>query len=241
MWWEKHRGDSTARSDLLSRLIEARDEETGGDERFTDEQIRDHVLTLFAAGHETTALALGWTWLLLSENPDAEARLHAEVDAVLDGRPATAADLESLKFTRSVITESMRLLPPAYAIERTAETDYRVREFTVPRGDTIIASQYLIHRDPRWFPEPLRFDPDRWTDAFRVSLPRFAYFPFGGGPRICIGEGFAWAEAMIVLATLAGRWSARLVSGHPVELQPLITLRPRHGLRMTLSLRTAPS
>ncbi len=221
--------------DLLSLLLAARDEDGGG--RMSDLQVRDEVLTLFAAGHETTALALAWTWYLLARHTEVESRLHEELDRVLAGRPATLGDAECLPYTRRVLTESMRLYPPAYATGRMAEADHPVGRWVVERGTTVIMSQYLIQRDARFYADPHRFDPDRWTDGFRGALPRFAYFPFGGGPRVCIGESFAWAEATIVLATLAQRWGARLVPGPPVVPEPMITLRPRGGIPMTLHER----
>ena len=198
-------------------------------------------MTIMLAGHETIATTLSWLWYLVSQNPEVESRLHDEVDSVLEGRLPEPEDVERLVYTRQVFAEALRLYPALWSFGRRTIQPIPVGDYVIPVGTYVMFCPYVTHRNPKYFPDPERFDPDRWTDAFRVSLPRFAYFPFGGGPRICIGEGFAWAEAMIVLATLAGRWSARLVSGHPVELQPLITLRPRHGLRMTLRLRTAPS
>ncbi len=217
----------------MARLIEARDDEAGGDGgAMTDEQVRDEVLTLFVAGHETTALALTWTWYLLDRNPDAADAMRAEIGRVLGGRPATFDDMPRLEYTRRVLAESMRLRPPAYAIGRMNEVDYPIGHWSVPRGTTFFIPQYLLHRDPRWFDDPLRFDPDRWKGGLVESLPPCAYMPFGGGPRVCIGEGFAWAEATIVLATLAQRWAPELVEGHRVQAEALITLRPRGGLPM---------
>ena len=227
------RGHSTA---LLSRLLQARDE--GGDEgAMSDEQVRDEALTLLLAGHETTAVALAWTWLFLADHPEVEAKLHDELDRVLAGQPATMEDLPNLPYLRQVLTESMRLRPPAYTVARTPREDYRLDDHILPAGSQVLMSQYVMHRDPRFYDDPERFRPERWTPDFIESLPRFAYFPFGGGPRTCIGEGFAWAEAMIVLATLASHWRARPVPDHPTEPEPMITLRPRHGLRMTLHRR----
>lgn len=224
------------RGDLLSMLLLAQDEEddSGG---MTDQQVRDEAMTIFLAGHETTANALTWTWYLLSQNPDAEARLHAEIDRTLAGRTPTDADVPVLPYTRMVLAESMRIYPPAWAIGRRTLNDYRLGEYTIPAGSVVIISQAVAHHNPRWFPEPERFDPERWTPEAQELRPRFSYFPFGTGPRVCIGESFAWMEGVLLLATLAQRWRARLVPGHPVTPQPMITLRPRYGMRMTLERR----
>jgi cytochrome P450 len=209
----------------------------------SDEQIRDEVLTLLLAGHETTANALTWTWYLLSQNPDAEARLHAEIDQVLAGRQPTAADVEHLKFTRAVLSEAMRLYPPAYVVGRRTLEPYNVpgTSYVLPAGTVVLVSQFLLHRDPRFWDQPERFVPERWMRSDgRSERHRYAYFPFGAGPRLCIGEHFAWMEGMLVLATIAQRWRLQLVPGHPVALQPIITLRAKHGMRMTISSRAVP-
>jgi cytochrome P450 len=232
----ERRGSPKDRSDLLTLLLQATDPEGSGG-GMSDAQVRDEALTLFLAGHETTALALTWTWYLLSLNPDPEARLHAELDAVLQGKLPTAADVPRLPYTRKVLQESMRLYPPAWALTRQALADTPLGPYTVRKGDTVFMSMFVTHRDPRWWPEPERFEPDRWTPEAEAKRPRYAYFPFGGGPRVCIGEGFAWMEGVLLLATVAQRWSFRLVPGHPIVLQPLITLRPRHGMRMTAHAR----
>lgn len=227
--------DPGRHGDLLTMLLEAREEDgSGGMGRA---QIRDEAMTIFLAGHETTAQALAWTWYLLSAHPEAEARLHEELDRVLGGRLPSAADAERLPFTRAVVTESMRLYPPAWSIARRALTELELGGYRITRRSIVVTSPWIVHRDARWFPEPARFDPGRWL-VDDPARPRFAYFPFGGGTRICIGERFAWTEAMLVLATLASRWRATLVPGHPVEPLPRITLRPRHGLRMILQART---
>jgi cytochrome P450 len=231
---EHRRGDD--RGDLLSMLLQARDEEGDGG-RMTDQQLRDEALTLFLAGHETTANALTWTWYLLSQHPHAEERLHAELDAVLGGRAPQPEDLPRLAYARGVLAESMRLFPPAWVIGRQPREDFEIGGYRIPAGTIVMMSPWVIQRDPRFWPEPLRFDPGRWTPEAEAARHRFAYFPFGAGPRKCIGEGFAWMEGTLVLAALAQRWRARLVPGHPVERQPLITLRPRHGMRMTLERR----
>jgi len=232
---EERRASNRDRGDVLSMLLSALDEDDGG--VMTDKQVRDEALTLFLAGHETTAIALTWTWYLLSQHPRVEQKLHRELDAVLGGRPATLDDLPRLEYARKVLTESMRLYPPAYMLSREAVEDVPLGNYVVPEGDIVVMSQYAIHRDPRFYERPETFDPDRWTPEMQERLPRFAYFPFGGGPRVCIGEAFAWTEGLIVLAALAQRWRARLVPEHPVALRPLITLRPRHGMRMKLERR----
>jgi cytochrome P450 len=223
------------RGDLLSMLLDARDDETGG--HMSDGQLRDELMTLFLAGHETTANALTWTWYLLSRHPDAEARLHAELLEVLGDRRAEAGDLARLRYAWRVVAESMRLYPPAWVIGRRAVADYEAGGHRFPRGSILLLSQWVLHRDPRFYPDPERFDPERWTDAGRAARPRLAYFPFGAGPRSCIGEQFAWTEAVLVLATLARRWRLRLAPEHRVALQPSITLRPRGGMPMALERR----
>jgi cytochrome P450 len=216
--------------DLLSLLLEARDEEGDGG-GMSDLQLRDEALTLFLAGHETTANALAWTWHLLALNPDAEARLHAELDGVLGTRAPTAADLPALPWTRAVFAEAMRLYPPAWAIGRQPLRPFAAQGYRIRAGGVLLMSPWLMHRDPRWWSEPERYDPARWSPEREAALPRFAYFPFGGGPRKCIGEGFAWTEGILVLATLARRWTLRHAPGASVGREPLITLRPT-GLRM---------
>lgn len=233
---EERRRTGADGDDLLSLLLRARDEEGDGG-GMTDRQLRDEAMTIFLAGHETTSVALTWTWYLLSEHPEAEARLHAELDEVLGERPPTVDDLPRLPYTEMVLTESMRLYPPAYVLGRTALEDLDLGGYLVPKGATMLTSQWVVHRDPRWFDEPLEFRPERWTPEARASLPRYAYFPFGAGPRICIGEPFAWMEGALLLAAIARRWRMRLVPGHPVATQPKVTLRPAHGMRMTLQRR----
>ena len=203
----------------------------------SDEQLRDEVMTLFLAGHETTANALAWTWYLLSQNPEVEAKLHAELDAVLAGNLPTVDDVQKLTYTEKVLTESMRLFPPVWVMGRRAVSSYKAGGFYVPAGSIVLLSQYVIHHDERHYADPEKFDPERWTPEARAARPKYSYFPFGGGPRLCIGEQFAWMEGILLIATLAQKWKLRLVPGHPVAPQPLITLRPKHGMRMTLELR----
>jgi cytochrome P450 len=214
--------------DLLSMLLAAQDEYGGG---MTDQQIRDEALTLFVAGHETTAVAITWAWYLLSQNPEVEARFHAELDQVLGGRLPTMEDLPRLRYTERVFTETLRLYPPAWGIGRRTLADFEVGGYTIPSGAIVAVSPWVVHRDARWFPEPLNFAPERWLEE-SPGRPKFAYFPFGGGARVCIGERFAAAEGALMLATLGQRWRFRLEPGHRVETRPLITLRPRTGIRM---------
>lgn len=232
---EDRRRSGTDRGDLLSMLVAARDSE-GDHSGMTDEQLRDEIVTLLMAGHETTAVAMSWTWYLLSQHPDVERTLHEEVDRVLGGRTPTSDDMMRLPYTRQVIAESMRLYPPAWIVERKAVHEVELGGYRIKPGTLVYASQYLMHRDPRWWNEPERFDPSRWApDApGAAERPKFAYFPFGAGTRICIGEQFAWMEAILALATLAQRWSMRHDPTHKVELEPLVTLRPKYGMRMTL-------
>jgi len=233
---EERRANGEDRGDLLSMLLMSQDEEGDG-KGMTDLQVRDEAMTLFLAGHETTANALTWTWYLLSQHPEAEKRLHEELNTVLGNRLPTVEDLDRLSYTRMVLAESMRLYPPVWAVARRAINDYEVDGYVAPAGSFVFMSQYVTHRDERFHLDPLRFDPERWTPERQASRLQFSYFPFGGGPRRCIGESFAWMEGILVLATLARKWKARLVPGHRVELKPLITLRPKYGMRMTLERR----
>ena len=229
------RASGEDRGDLLSMLLNAQDTEGAGG-GMTDQQLRDEVITLFLAGHETTANALTWTWVLLAGHPEAERHLHAELDAVLRERAPSAADVPRLPYTRAVVAESMRLFPPAWTMGRRAIVDYRWGGCEMPAGSLILMSQWILHRDARYWPEPARFDPERWLSE-PLSRPRFVYFPFGGGNRVCVGESFAWTEAILVLATIAQRWRLRLDPAHPIEPQPLITLRTRYGVRASAEPR----
>jgi cytochrome P450 len=234
----EHRVTGTDRGDLLSMLLMAQDEEGDGG-RMTDAQLRDEAMTIFLAGHETTANALVWTWYLLAQHPEVEARLHQEIDTQLEGKLPTADDFARLKYTEKVFAEAMRLYPPAWAMGRQALSDYRIENYIVPAGSIILMSPWVMHHDPRYYPDPFKFDPERWTPAQREARPKFSYFPFGGGPRVCIGEGFAWMEGVLLIATIAQHWSMRLADGEKVEPKPMITLRPRGGMRMTLERRDA--
>jgi cytochrome P450 len=233
---EERRKSGRDAGDLLSMLLAARDEDGS---RMTDKQLRDESITLFLAGHETTANLLSWTWWLLAQNPMAEKKMHAELDGVLGGKVPTFDDVAKLRYTELVLTESMRLYPPAWGTARVAIEDHEIGGYKVPKGTGVSLSQWVMHRDPRWFDAPEEFRPERWEDGLAKRLPRFAYFPFGGGPRQCIGNTFALMEATLVLATIAQRYRFRLVEGHAVVPLPSITLRPRHGIRAILEARQA--
>lgn len=225
-----------SRADLLTMLLLAQDEDDGA--TMSDRQVRDEAMTIVLAGHETTANALTWTWYLVSTAPAVEARLHEEVDGVLQGRLPTVADIGALSYVERVVTEAMRLYPPAWIIGRRALQDYGIGEYVAPARSIVVMSPYVLQRDARYFPNPDRFDPERWTAAFRAALPPFAYFPFGGGPRRCIGDSFAWMELVLVVATIAQHWTLALEPGHVVETQPVVTLRTKHGMRMNVNRRS---
>ena len=223
------------RGDLLSILLHAQDADDGS--RMTDRQVRDEVMTLFMAGHETTAVALSWSWYLLGQHPEVDARLAEELRTVLGGRLPTVADLPRLTYTERVVTESMRLYPPAYAMGRQAVRATEVGGLPVARGVIAVLPTWVVHRDPRWFHEPDAFRPERWEDERTRRLPRYAYFPFGGGPRQCIGNAFAMMEAVLLLATVAQRFRLSLVPGQRVTPTPYVTLRPEPGVRMLVARR----
>jgi cytochrome P450 len=229
----QRRAENRDRGDLLSMLLAAEDAEHP-EKRLTDREIRDQALTLFLAGHETTANALAWTWHVLAQHEPERQRMKAELDEVLgDGRLPGLEDMPRLRYTTAVVSESMRLFPPVWVVGRRAVEDVTIGDIAVPRRTIVIMSQYVVHRDERFWPEAERFRPERWlTDA--PERPKFAYFPFGGGGRVCIGESFAWAEGVLMLAVMARRWRLEPVAGHPVEFNPTVTLRPKHGLRMTV-------
>lgn len=237
---DEHRASGVDRGDLLSMLMAAQDEEGDGG-MMTDAQLRDEAMTLFVAGHETTANALTWTWYLLSQHPDVEARMHVEIDSVLAGRIPIADDVAKLRYTEMVFAESMRLYPPAWTLGRRVLSDYRVGEYVLPEGSIVLMSPWVTHHDARYFPEPFKFDPERWTPEARESRPKFSYFPFGGGPRVCIGEQFAWMEGVLLIATIAQQWKMRLAADQIVEPKPMITLRPRYGMRMAVLERASVS
>jgi len=217
--------------DLLSMLMGAMDEDGS---QMTPKQLRDETMTLFLAGHETTAQTLGWAWYLLSENPAAETRLHEELRGVLGGRAPEAADLARLPYLQAVVSETLRLYPPAYILARTSIAPCHIGGYDIPTGTTVLMSQWVTHRDARYFDDADAFRPERWLGGLAERLPAGVYLPFGDGPRRCIGQGFALLEAALVIATVAQRFRLRLVTGHRVAPEPLVTLRPKYGIRMTL-------
>ncbi len=220
---ERRSGGSSPESDLVSMMLAARDPENPNEPGMSDEQIRDEAMTIFLAGHETTANAMAWTWHLLGGAPDVDLKLQEELTRVLDGRTPSVDDVPKLEYARAVIAESMRLYPPAWTMGRRAIERHTIAGHTIEPGALVIMSQWIAHHDPRWWPEPDRFNPDRW--AAKSDRPKYAYFPFGGGSRLCIGESFAWTEAILLLATIAQRW--RFVAGTAPTKEPRITLRPK--------------
>jgi cytochrome P450 len=231
---ERRAEGGTDRGDLLSMFLAAQDEDGG---RMTDVQLRDEVMTLFLAGHETTANALSWTLFLLSGHPEVEARLASEVAAVLGGRSPVLGDLPRLSYVEHVVNEALRLYPPVWLMAREVIEPFELREMRFPKGAQIWMSQWVLHRDPRYFDDPEGFRPERWADGLAKRLPKFVYFPFGGGPRLCIGNAFAMMEATLLLATLTQRLRfQRSPSTRAVPL-PSVTLRPRRGLQMRVSAR----
>jgi cytochrome P450 len=232
---ERTRDPGSYPKDLLARLIAARDEQTGGG--MSAQEVRDHVITIFLAGHETTAMAMTWTWFLMSQHPQEESKLHAELDSVLGGRAPTHEDLSQLTYTRMVVEESMRIYPPVHTIGREALADDTLVGQRIPRGSSILIAPWVLHRHVKLWDNPARFDPERFSPQASAARPRFSYLPFGGGKRICIGAAFALAEATVLLATLAQRFRLRVVPGHKVEPQGLITLRARYGMKMLLTPR----
>src|SRR5215472_13749314 len=205
----------------------------------SEKSLRDQVITIFLAGYETVANALSWTWYLLSQNPDAGNRMREEIDRELQGRLPTYDDIPRLRYVEMVLAESMRLYPPAWAMGRQALADFQLGDHFLPDKTTLQMSKLITHRDPRFFPDPLRYDPMLFTPKDKARRLKFSYFPFGAGFRQCIGESFAWMEGVLVLATLAQRWKLRLVPEHRVEPEPLITLRPKFGMRMIVEERDA--
>ncbi len=230
----RYRQTGQDRGDLLAMMIAAVDE-TG---QMNNTQVRDEAFTLIVAGHETTANTLSWAWYLLATHPQAEARLHAELDQVLGGRPPTMEDLSYLPYTEAVIKETLRLYPAAYVTAREPTTDVVLNGYRIPKGCTVLISPYTVHRDPRWFERPDAFVPERWLDDLDKRLPRLAYLPFGAGPRVCIGNAFAMMEGRLILAMLAQRFRLILPPGQTVATNPMVTLRPRGGLTMTVESRT---
>ncbi len=231
----ERRASGKDEGDLLSMLLAARDEDGS---RMSDRQLRDEVMTLFLAGHETTALTLAWSWYLLGTNPDAETKFHAELDEVLDGQEPTMADVPRLKYTEQIVKESMRLYPPAYGLGREAIDDCEISGYHVPKGTQVFMFQWATQRDGRFYDAPLAFRPERWTEDFIARLPKYAYFPFGGGPRACIGASFAMMEIILCLATVGQRVRLELVPDHPVTIYPAMSLRPKDGVKVVVMDRS---
>jgi cytochrome P450 len=229
---DQHRARGDDQGDLLSMLLLAADE---NGERMTDQQVRDEAMTIFIAGHETTANAMTWTLYLLAQHPDVEQKLHEEVDTL--GAAPTMHDLARLPYTDMIIKESMRLYPPAWIVPRLVIRDFTLRGYRIPRNSIVFTCPYTMHRHPRYYEQPQRFIPERWTAEMEKTLPKYAYFPFGGGPRVCIGNGFAMMEARLLLTTIAQGWQPRLVEGQTVVPEPVITLRARDGIMMRLLKR----
>jgi cytochrome P450 len=231
---EQRRNSGGDQGDLLSMLLLAQDEDDGG--QMTDRQVRDEAVTLFLAGHETTANTLAWTFYLLAKHPEVAAKLTEVLDRVLGGRKPTLQDLGQLTYTEWVIKEAMRLYPPAWALNiRTPQVDVEIDGYTIPKGSSVFISPYVMHHDPRYFAEPEAFKPERWANDFEKTLPRYVYFPFGGGPRVCIGNSFAMMEARLILADIAQQFEMTVAD--TVVPQPLITLRPCGEIRATIKPR----
>lgn len=232
----ERRASNEDTGDLLGMFLAARDENTPDDPTsgMSDQQLLDECKTMFLAGHETTALTLSWTLWLLDQYPQAAQKLRQELATVLTGRTPTLADLPALPYTNHVIHESMRLMPPAWSIDREAIEDVEIGGYLIPKGAQVGMVQYGTHRDPRWYENPDVFSPERWENDLLKRIPKYAYFPFGGGPRLCIGQQFAMMEAQLMLATIAQKFSFTLLPGHKVEPQPSITMRPRYGMKMKL-------
>jgi len=227
----ERRASGQPREDLLDMLLRARDADGNP---MSDTQLRDEVMTLFLAGHETTAIALSWACYLIAQNPDIEAKLAEELQAVLGGCVPTPEDLPRLPYTEMVLKETMRLYPAVWGIGRRALEDCELGGYRVPAGSNVFILQWRTQRDPRFFPDPDRFDPERWrADPVRSGkIPRFAYFPFGGGPRVCVGASFAMMEATLLLAMIQQRFHLEIVTGHPIEIFASVTLRPKYGIRV---------
>jgi cytochrome P450 len=233
---DERRGNKLNNGDLLSLLLSSQDEK-GEEGVMNDQQVRDEAITLFLTAFDPSSTALTWTWYLLSQHPEAEAELHEEVDRVLNGRVPTVEDIPQLKYTRMVFGESMRLYPPSYIIPRQAVEDFTIDQYIIPGGTIILMSPYLIHHDSRFHPDPEKFNPHAWDIHSLGQHSKYEYFPFGGGPRSCIGEHFAWMQAIMVIASIAQLWRLKLISDHPVELLQRINLRPKHKMMMTLHRR----
>jgi cytochrome P450 len=229
---QQRRQSQTPATDLLGMLMQIEDADDGS--RMNDRQVRDEVTTMIAAGHETTANTLSWAWMLLAQHPHVRQQLRAEIDRVLQGRAATFEDLPQLSYANWVIKETMRLYPTVTDVSREATEDCEIGGYQIPKGTTLVMSQWVMHHNGRYFTEPEEFNPDRWANDFEKQLPRGVYFPFGDGPRICIGSSFAMMEAVLLLVTIAQQFDLSLVAEHEIELQPSFTLRPKGGIQVML-------
>ncbi|MCI0398005.1 MAG: cytochrome P450 [Chloroflexi bacterium] len=233
---QQRRASGADAGDLLSMLLLAQDEE-GGTDSMSDEQLRDEVMTLLLAGHETTANTLSWTWYLLSRYPEVRARLETELNMVLDGRSPTVDDLPNLAYIEMVLQESLRLYPPAWTQARQLADEWQCGPYRLPADSVALFSQYVMHRHPAYWPNPEGFDPERFNPELPANRPRFAYFPFGAGRRQCIGQSFAMMEARLITAAIAQKARLNLIPGFPVEPHPLVTLRPKYGVKMRIQMR----
>ena len=227
---DERRASGQTGGDFLSLLMAARDEQDG--RGISDKQIRDEVMTMFLAGHETTANALAWSWYLLAQNPAEQNRIRDEASRVIAGSAPSIAEVPQLVHTEHVLREAMRLYPPAYVIGRRPIEDCTINGYFLPAGHNVLMSQWVVHRDPRWYDDPLAFRPDRWVGDHASKIPKYAYFPFGGGPRVCIGNTFATFEATLILAMIARRFKLQLVSNKPIRILPAVTLRPAEPIRV---------
>lgn len=230
---KEREGKAEERLDLLSTMISARDE----GHKMNSTQIRDETMTLFLAGHETTANAISWTLYLLGLNPDKEEKVFEELKNNIGNKKITPDDVNNLPYLKKVLTESMRIYPPAWIIARRPLVDINLKDYDIPAKTICLMSQFLMHRDNRYYEKPEEFIPERWTEDFKNSIPKFAYFPFGGGARVCIGEQFAWAEGILVLAIILQKWKLNLIPNQNIELHHLITLRPKNGIKIKMNLR----
>lgn len=225
--------------DLLTKLIKVQADDGS---TMTDKQLRDEIITILIAGHETTSNALTWTYYLLSQNPQIERRVFDEIDSVLEGngeeyKQPSVADLPKLNYVEKVFREAVRLYPPVWTMGRFAQSDYKLGGYTLPKGSSLMFSQYVMHHSAKYYNNSETFDPDRWTEEFKMHLPRFSYFPFEGGIRGCVGEPFAWQEGILLIATISSYWSMRLAPNQRVKFQPGITLNPKNGIKMKLRSR----
>ena len=231
----ERRGNSENRNDLLSFMLNAQDEDDK--KGMSDKQLMDEAITLFLAGHETTANLLSWTFYLISQNPKVEAKIVEEIKNVLSNKVPNFEDIPNFVYLKKVLTESMRLYPPAWLIGRINTEDHSIKGYHIPKGTVILASQYTMHRDKRFYPDPLKFIPERWDDDKKTEIPRYAYFPFGTGPRVCIGEQFAWAEGTLLIAMIMQKWRFFISKNQKIDINPLITMRPKYGMKMVVRKR----